>query len=104
MAQKKPLFDPNKAKLSAFAIRSINHEIRQSIIELIRNSPKEAMNVSDIYKALRIEQSVASQHLRIMRDEGIMRTKKEGKFINYSVDYEKAKVINEAIEKLIAKP
>lgn len=103
MAQKKPLFDPKKAKIASLAIRSVDHEVRQSIIELIRNSQDEKMNVTDIYKSLGIEQSVASQHLRIMRDEGVVSKKKEGKFIAYSVNVERAAAVNEAIEKLITK-
>lgn len=104
MAKKKPLLDPTKTKLASFAIRSVDHKVRQSIIELIRNSQDGKMNVTDIYRTLKMEQSVASQHLRIMRNDGVVETEKSGKFINYSINAVRAAVINAAIEKLIANP
>jgi DNA-binding transcriptional ArsR family regulator len=44
------------------------------------------MNVTEIYVKLRIEQSVASQHLAILRHEGLVTTERNGKIINYSVN------------------
>ena len=45
------------------------------------------MTVTEMYVKLRIEQSVASQHLAILRRANIVLTKREGKFIFYSVNY-----------------
>jgi len=54
------------------------------------------MNVTDIYVKLRIEQSVASQHLAILRNEGFVSTEREGKTIWYSINADAIKsfVIN----------
>lgn len=43
--------------------------------------------VQEIYDALNIEQSVASQHLRILRHANLVRTRREGKFVYYLLDY-----------------
>jgi DNA-binding transcriptional ArsR family regulator len=45
------------------------------------------MTVSGIYKTLRIEQTVASQHLATLRQAGVVNTKREGKWIYYSINY-----------------
>ena len=45
------------------------------------------MTVTEIYVKLRLEQSVASQHLAILRRAGIVSTARDGKFIFYSLNY-----------------
>ena len=46
------------------------------------------MTVTDIYVKLRLEQSVASQHLAILRKAGVVQTERDGKFIFYSLGYQ----------------
>ena len=70
-------------KKASLVLRSLNHKLRQQIIKLIHESEK--LTVTEIYVKLRLEQSVASQHLAILRKAGIVSTKREGKFIYYSV-------------------
>ena len=45
------------------------------------------MTVTELYVKLRLEQSVASQHLAILRRAGIVSTVRNGKFIFYSPNY-----------------
>lgn len=71
-------------------VRALYHPLRQSILVLIRDNGNR-MNVTDIYVKLRIEQSVASQHLAILRNEGFVSTEREGKTIWYSVNDEVVK-------------
>ena len=71
-------------------VRALYHPLRQSILVLIRDSGNR-INVTDIYVKLRIEQSVASQHLAILRNEGFVNTQREGKTIWYSVNDETIK-------------
>ena len=66
-------------------IRALNHPLREKMLALISNSNNK-MNVTEIYVKLRIEQSVASQHLAILRNEGLVTTERNGKVIYYSVD------------------
>ncbi|HNJ58191.1 MAG TPA: ArsR family transcriptional regulator, partial [Chitinophagaceae bacterium] len=47
----------------------------------------KTITVTDIYVRLRLEQSVASQHLAVLRKVGIVATKRDGKKIFYSVNY-----------------
>lgn len=66
-------------------IRAINHPLREKILALIAANNNK-MNVTEIYVKLRIEQSVASQHLSLLRNEGFVSTERNGKIINYSVN------------------
>lgn len=72
-------------KKTALVLRAINHKLRQHILRLIHENGR--MIVTDLYVKLRVEQSVASQHLAILRKAGFVTTKRKGKFIFYSIDY-----------------
>jgi DNA-binding transcriptional ArsR family regulator len=50
---------------------------------------------------LRLEQSVASQHLAILRRAGIVATSRDGKFINYSVSYTRLAEVVAFVETLV---
>jgi DNA-binding transcriptional ArsR family regulator len=81
-------------------LRAIGHDLRKKMVGLLREN--EQMNVTDIYVKLRIEQSVASQHLAILRKAGIVLTTRNGKFINYTLNYERLAEVSVLIEKLAA--
>ncbi len=74
-------------KKAAKVIRAVNHPLRQSMINLINQN--RSVNVTDLYVKLRIEQSVASQHLKILRGLQIVNTRRVGKQIFYSVNHER---------------
>ncbi len=83
---------------AVLVLRAVNHNLRQQIIDLLDENGK--MNVTDIYVKLRLEQSVASQHLAILRKAGVVITVREGKFIHYSLNYNRLEQINELVEDL----
>ena len=87
-----------KAKLK---VRALNHPLRQKMLTLIKDN-KNRMNVTDIYVKLRIEQSVASQHLAILRNQGLVSTEREGKTIWYSVDDSAIKNLLDICEQAVA--
>jgi ArsR family transcriptional regulator len=68
-------------------MRALAHPLRLRIIQFIDAQTSACVN--DIYKAVDIEQSIASQHLRILRMAELVHTRREGKFIFYSLDYGK---------------
>ncbi len=74
-----------RTKKAALILRAVNHKLRQQMIKLIDD--KQKITVTEIYVKLRLEQSVASQHLAILRRAGIVATTRDGKFIYYSVNY-----------------
>jgi len=87
-------------KKAALVLRALNHKLRQQILTLIETEKK--ITVTEIYVRLRLEQSVASQHLAILRRAGIVTTQRDGKFIYYTVNYKRIDEINAVIEDLVA--
>ena len=87
------------SKKAAMILRALNHKLRQQIVKLIDEQQK--MTVTEIYVKLRLEQSVASQHLAILRRAGIVITTREGKFIFYTVDYNRLEQINQFVGQLV---
>ena len=79
-------------------LRAINHDLRKRIVKLL--SENDRMSVTQVYVALRLEQSVVSQHLAILRRSGIVNTDRQGKYIHYSLNHDKLKDIAELTEAL----
>lgn len=90
--------DYAELRKAVLVLRAVNHKLRQSVIDLLEEH--ESMTVTDIYIKLRLEQSVASQHLAILRRAGVVITKRKGKFINYMVDRERLSQISRLVEEL----
>ena len=70
-----------KKTAELFKILSVDKRIE--IIELLK---KGTMNVNALAKKIRITQSAVSQHLRVLRAAGLVKDKREGYWINYSLD------------------
>ncbi|MFT6149692.1 MAG: DNA-binding transcriptional ArsR family regulator [Saprospiraceae bacterium] len=90
--------DYNELKRAVLVLRAVNHKLRQEIIHLLEVNGQ--MTVTDLYVKLRLEQSVASQHLAILRRAGVVITEREGKFIYYSLDQNRLTQINGLVERL----
>jgi DNA-binding transcriptional ArsR family regulator len=88
----------DKLRSAVLVLRAINHELRRSIITLLENEVR--MTVTDIYIKLRIEQSVASQHLAILRKAGIVAPNRDGKYIYYSLEKERLALVAELVANL----
>lgn len=84
---------------SVMVLRAINHSLRQDIIKLLEESGK--LTVTEIYVKLRVEQSVASQHLAILRRAGILNTERKGKFIYYSLNRKRIQDITNFMEDIV---
>ena len=87
------LAELNKAYL---ILRALRHPLRQSILKQLTGDGNKGLEltVTEIYNKQRIEQSVASQHLAILRNAGIVQTRREGKFIYYGVHAQNCTAIN----------
>lgn len=64
-------------------LRAIAHPHRLLIVEMLHQNT--SMNVTEVYERLGIEQAVASHHLRILKDRGVVTVRREGKNSNYSL-------------------
>jgi DNA-binding transcriptional ArsR family regulator len=66
---------------------------------MLEETPR--LTVTEIYIKLRIEQSIASQHLSILRRSGVVISKRTGKFIYYSLNKERLVEIGNLIKELV---
>lgn len=89
----------DQVKKTSLILRALNHDLRIKILNVIAKNneqQKPPLTVTEIYIKLKLEQSVASQHLAILRTAGLVKTKREGKYIYYSLNEQK---ISNIIEK-----
>ena len=86
-------------KKTALIFRAVNHQFRQQMLHLIHR--KVRVKVTDIFVALRLEQSVVSQHLAILRRAGLVYSEREGKTIYYSVNYNRLRQLHSVAEQLL---
>ena len=86
-------------KKAAMILRALNHKLRQQIVRVIDEHKKLA--VTELYIHLRLEQSVASQHLAILRRAGIVKTERDGKFIHYTINPERIEDIMKTVHLLL---
>ena len=91
--------DAIQLKKAALIFRAVNHKLRQQIIKFINQNGK--ITVTQIYVKLRLEQSVASQHLAILRKAGFVTTERDGKFIYYAVNHTRLAEINKVAQELL---
>jgi DNA-binding transcriptional ArsR family regulator len=92
------IIDAHQLKKSTEVLRALNHKLRHSILKLIEENKK--IHVTQVYAKLKIEQSVASQHLAILRSANIVITEREGKFIFYTINKQRLAEISEIIKLL----
>lgn len=90
---KKLELDVIKLEAAASKLRAIAHPMRIAIIDLLHENQKQS--VTEIYKKLNIEQASASHHLNILKNKGVLVSKRDGKKIYYSL---KNQTLTEIIE------
>ena len=99
MRRTKVTFDNGKLQYSCELMRALAHPLRLKILEFIDRN--EAINVNKIYNTLKLEQSITSQHLRILRLAGVVEAEKEGKFVTYSINYDVVKKASIAVNNYV---
>ncbi|HQQ11705.1 MAG TPA: metalloregulator ArsR/SmtB family transcription factor [Bacteroidales bacterium] len=75
-----------KLEQMAAKLKAIAHPTRIAIIEML--SGEKYLSVTEIYLLLDIEQAAASHHLNIMKNKGILSSRRDGKKIFYSLQNE----------------
>lgn len=92
--------DYYSVKKAALILRALNHKLRQQLLKLIEEEKK--ITVTEIYVRLRLEQSVASQHLAILRKAGVVSTQRDGKFIFYIINHKRIEEVSDFVNELVA--
>ncbi len=102
MRKAKVSINNDKLQVSSEILRALAHPLRMKILQFIDQN--DTINVNKIYNTLKLEQSITSQHLRILRMAGLVDTQRDGKFIHYTVDYDKLANAVKAIDHFLEKP
>ncbi len=90
-----PSLSHEKLRASSNIFRALAHPLRMRIVSVIWS--RDAICVNEIFETLGIEQSLASQHLRILRQASLVTTYRQGKFVYYTVDRHKMLTVRRAL-------
>ena len=101
MNKTKVRFDHQKLQYSTILMKALAHPLRLKILEFIDS--QGIINVNRIYNTLQIEQSVTSQHLRLLRMAGVVNAKKDGKYVHYDINYDVLVKAERAVNNFLGK-
>jgi DNA-binding transcriptional ArsR family regulator len=87
--------NPEDLERASNMLKAIAHPIRISIVNCLEN--KQNKTVTEIHNLLGIEQSTASHHLGILKDKGVLSSRREGKNTYYYLKNDKLTTILECI-------
>lgn len=82
---------------AASMLKAIAHPMRIAILSFLEDGKK--MTVTEIHRKLQIEQSTTSHHLGILKDKGVLCSKREGKNTFYFLKHERLSNIVDCIGK-----
>ena len=101
MKQTKVRFSSEKLQYSCNLMRALAHPLRLKILEYIDDHGET--NVNRIYHTLQIEQSITSQHLKILRLAGVVDARREGKKVHYTINYPIVAKAHRAVKRYLGK-
>ena len=76
----------NALESATEVLRAIAHPLRLLIIDMLHRDKE--MSVTMIFEALQVEQAIASHHLRILKDKGVVGVRRDGKNSYYYLTQE----------------
>ena len=85
--------------LSSSFLKALAHPTRLKIIDRLRD--EDELCVCHIYEDLDLEQSNVSQHLKILKDQGILSSRKEGLKVIYRVRHTEVFQIVDLVKKAL---
>jgi DNA-binding transcriptional ArsR family regulator len=97
----KVVLDTPKLEYSCELMRALAHPLRLKILSYIDENSD--INVNQIYSSLDLEQSITSQHLKVLKLAGVLSVEKMGKFMKYSINYTVLEKAQFAVNKFLSK-
>src|SRR5690606_31548919 len=101
MKRTKVTFQQEKLTVSTELMRALAHPLRLKILECLDQNKN--IQVNHIHNSLKIEQSIASQHLRILKNAGVLLADKDGKYMHYTINYPRITMAVKAINRFLGK-
>lgn len=86
-----------QAKLAVALLKSISHESRLMILCDLVEGEKTA---GELQQFSQLSQSAFSQHLAVLRKEGLVKARKEGLYVYYSIANQNAARLLDALHEL----
>lgn len=78
----------------------LGNAIRFEIVDYLSTGEKCVCN---IFKRLNLSQNLVSHHLGILRKSGLIKDRKEGRWVYYSLDEKALKVMEKALTDILEK-
>src|SRR5512139_1731715 len=85
-AEPRPIEGPKADEELAVLAKAIGHPARVRILRLL--SRKEARVCSQIVDELPLAQSTVSEHLRILKEAGLVRSSQDGPRVGYCINFD----------------
>ncbi|MHA1966351.1 MAG: ArsR/SmtB family transcription factor [Candidatus Hodarchaeales archaeon] len=86
--------------LQAELCQSLTHPFRLKLLHLLKTGEK---NVSDLEDLTKLNQPFISQHLRVLRDKDVVKTRREKNVVYYSLSDPKIVEICDIVAEIIKK-
>lgn len=87
---------------SSNMLKAIAHPMRIAILSHLEEGKK--LTVTEIHQLLDIEQSTTSHHLGILKDKGVLISKRDGKNTYYSLKHNSLALIVDCVSKCCEVP
>ena len=78
--------DAERLEMAASMLKAMAHPMRIAILKHLEGGKK--LTVTEIHELLGIEQSTTSHHLGILKDKGVLCSRREGKNTYYYMKYD----------------
>ena len=91
------MIELKKLENASEMLKAIAHPMRIAIVNML--SDDTTLTVTEIHEALNIEQAVASHHLSILKNKGVLISVRNGKNSNYKLKYPRLAQIITCIDK-----
>ncbi len=78
--------DADRLEVAASMLKAMAHPMRIAILKHLEGNKR--LTVTEIHELLEIEQSTTSHHLGILKDKGVLCSKREGKNTFYYLKYD----------------
>lgn len=88
----------SEQEMSVKLFKALGHPIRYKIVKFLYNGPKCVCNLNE---HIEFSQANLSQHLKILKEAGILSSEKVGMNIHYRISSEEIKNIIDNVEKFV---
>jgi len=83
--------NPDRLEKASSMLKAIAHPVRITIVGYLEDGKKRT--VTEIHKYLDLEQATASHHLGILKDRGVLASKRDGKNTWYFLKHDNLKTL-----------